>query len=322
MGILRWAFTAALLTWVGVASGQEFQNSVSCRAISGNHYFRLNYENDLAFGTDYYFTQGVHFELMNPKIGRFPTRHLLVRPGGWGMRYGISLESAGYTPTVIFADSILHGDRPFAGMSYLKAIGIATDSIKKRIISSTFTAGLMGPDAGGYEIQAAIHRRTGNADPIGWKYQVNNNVILNYELTYEQALLQVGNKLLITGVGMIRAGTHSTKAAVGSVIMAGLFRDPFKSGPRQKNVYGYGYWNPQVDLVGYDATLQGGPFSKASPYVISAADISRVTFRSDMGVMAGYGRFSLGAYVRYVSREFRTGLTHYTAGAQIGIGFD
>jgi hypothetical protein len=322
MCLLRLFITIIILASFGTASGQEFQNSVSYRNIGADHYFRLNYENDLFFGTDYYFTQGVHFELVNPKIGKLPMRKVLLRPDAWSMRYGISLESAGYTPTTIFADSILYGDRPFAGMSYLKAFTIATDSIKRRIVSSTLTVGLMGPDAGGYEIQAAIHRRTGNADPTGWKYQVSNNIILNYEVTYEQALFTLGNYLLVTGVGMIRAGTHNTKAGIGTVVMIGVFHDPFVSGKRRRGPFGYVYAHPEVNLVGYDATLQGGPFSKASPYVIASGDISRITFRSDVGAMCGYGSMTLGGYMRYVSKEFRSGMQHFTGGFQLGISFD
>ena len=74
--------------------------------------------------------------------------------------------------------------------------------------------------------------------------------------------------------------------------------------------------------MGYDATLQGGPFSKASPYVIDAGDVSRITFRGDAGAMCGYGRITLGGYMRYVSKEFRSGMEHFTGGFQLGISFD
>ena len=73
--------------------------------------------------------------------------------------------------------------------------------------------------------------------------------------------------------------------------------------------------------MGYDATLQGGLFTHDNPYVIAAGDISRITFRSEMGVVLGYGRLSLGGNARYLTKEFRTGKPHLTGGVQIAITY-
>ena len=303
------------------ASAQEIQNTLSYRNLSSDHYFRVNYENDLFFHTDYYFTQGAHFELVNPHMGHWPTRFLFPALKQYVRRYGIGLESAGYTPRTIFADSALTGDRPFAGLAYGKAFMLATNEAKRSRFSSIFTLGLMGPAAGGYEIQSYIHHYTGNPDPLGWKYQVKNELIINYEVDYERAITRPGSNLLLSGVGMARIGTLSTKAAAGFVLMGGWFNDPFRAAQGGRKWIAYAYLHPAVEAIGYDATLQGGPFTHDNPYVISANDISRVTFRGNMGMVLGYGRLSAGASARYLTKEFRTGASHLTGGFQMAITF-
>jgi hypothetical protein len=311
-------FCLSICFLTGLAHAQEIQNGWSYRKVDRPQYARINYENDLAFGTDYYFTQGAHFEYAFPAGGSrletylFPffTRH---------RRYtGIALESAGYTPTSIFADSILYGDRPFAGMAYLKAFSIGWNPARRERYSAALTLGWMGPAAGGYEIQAAIHRRTGNADPLGWKYQVGNALILNYELNYERALF-MRKYLLLSGTGMLRGGTYSIKAALGGVLMAGWFENPFTSAGPGKRGQAYLYVHPQVDIVGYDATLQGGLFTDNSPYTIAGKDVSRAVFRFDGGLRVGCRGIWLSAYARYLGKEFATGLDHATGGLELAL---
>jgi hypothetical protein len=122
-----------------VTCAQEFQNTLSYRNINSDHYFRVNYENDLFFHTDYYYTQGVHFELVSPRIGKLPTTYMFPSLKQYSKRYGIGLESAGYTPRTIFADSILTGDRPFAGLAYGKAFMLATNEAKNEAAFPPFS---------------------------------------------------------------------------------------------------------------------------------------------------------------------------------------
>jgi lipid A 3-O-deacylase len=296
---------------------QEVQNGYSYRNVQADRYFRFSYENDLFFHTDYYFSQGLHFELVSPALSKFLTRPILLHPKGSYTRFGLALESAGYTPTDIKTDTILYGDRPFSGMAYLKAFSIAINEAKQTRYTSTLTLGWMGPAAIGYEIQTAIHKRTGSDTPgKGWNYQIGNSVILNYELNYERSLL-ASKKALLTATAMLRAGTYTTKASLGSVIMLGLFDNPFKiTAPRSK-LQAYLFAHPRVDIVGYDATLQGGLFTDNSPYTIAAADVSRLVFRCDGGIRFNYHGFFISAYARYLTKEFSTGIDHSIGGFEL-----
>ena len=199
--------------WCNNLSAQEIQNGLSYREVPHGDYFRVNYENDLAFHTDYYYTQGVHFEVLKQSFRNDFLRALFPLGKGGFRRFGYGLESAGYTPMSIIADSILRGDRPFAGMAYAKVFAIANHPAHASRIVSALSLGWMGPAAGGYEIQAYIHRHTGNLDPVGWKYQVGNSPVINCEVDYERALTGSLQHFLVTAWGM--------------AIMAGEFDEPF-----------------------------------------------------------------------------------------------
>jgi hypothetical protein len=301
-------------------NAQEFQNSWSHKDIPSNKYFRFNYENDLVFGTDYYFTQGIHFEAVSPGIGKLPSRYLLLRPDSCYNRFGIALESAGYTPTIIGADSIRYGDRPFAGLASLKVFSTTTNANRGERYASTLTIGLLGPAAYGYEIQEAIHKRTGNTDPVGWKYQVGNALILNYELAYERALF-TRRRFLLSAAGIARAGTFSIKAGIGGVLMAGWFDNPFRQLRTHRKLSAYLYAHPQFDFVGYDATLQGGLFTDNSPYTIRGEQMARLVYRFEGGLRIGYSRLFVTFYSHYLSKEFDSGLSHGLGGIEIAYAF-
>lgn len=301
-------------------NAQEFQNCWSHKDIASKKYLRLNYENDLVFGTDYYFTQGVHFEAVSPGIGKLPSRYVLLRPDSCYNRFGMALESAGYTPTIISADSIRHGDRPFAGLASLKVFSYTTNASRGERYATTLTIGLLGPAAYGHEIQETIHKKTGNADPVGWKYQVGNALILNYELNYERALF-VRRRFLLTAAGVARAGTFSIKGGMGGVLMAGWFDNPFRSLKERRKLCAYLYAHPQFDFIGYDATLQGGLFTNNSPYTIRGEQMARLVYRFEGGVRIGYRRLLMSIYSHYLSKEFDTGLSHGMGGIEIAYAF-
>jgi hypothetical protein len=201
-------------------------------------------------------------------------------------------------------------------MAYLKAFSIIANAGRKERYSSTLTVGMMGPATGGYEIQSAIHSRTGNADPVGWKYQIGNALILNYELNYERLFFS-RRRFLLSVKGTARAGTYSIKAAVGGVLMAGWFENPFLNTTRQMKRQAYLFVHPRFDFVGYDASMQGGLFTDNSPYIISNSEMNRIVFRFDGGLRFVHHDVTMSLYARYLTREFDTGFDHANGGLEL-----
>src|SRR5450631_2126937 len=96
------------------ALSQAIDNTASFRMVDADQYVRFHYENDYFTNTDYYYTQGMNFEIVNPAYRKFPLSKLLVASKTGNTQYGISIEHNGYTPTSIRHSEILYGDRPFA----------------------------------------------------------------------------------------------------------------------------------------------------------------------------------------------------------------
>ena len=302
----------------GPLSAQAIGTTGVERDLPGNSSWRLAYDNDFFTATDRYFTQGIALEVTSPRLGRLPLmRALLVRRGTLA-RHSIVFEDDGYTASDLKAPQILSGDHPYAGTKQLRLQAIATDTLRRLRVSSSLNVGIIGQGAGGAAIQTFIHRRTGNTIPQGWGNQIRNDVILNYEAGVEREVYRAGRRLLITGVGIARVGTYNTAITAGPTLMVGAVGTPFRAGAPSRRAF-YLFAKPQVNVVGYDATLQGGLFNRSSPYTITNADLSRVVYRQQVGAVYRSGSLFLEYSQSYASPEFRGARAHRSGGFQVGV---
>jgi hypothetical protein len=311
-----------LLLYTYQSKAQLIDNTSSFKNSLGNKYFKLHYDNDYFTKTDEYYTQGITLEYANPKIKRFITSKLLIKPKNTDIIYGLRVDNFGYTPTTLRLDSIPYGDRPYCGDMSASTFAIAVDTVKPQIVSTTFILGLMGQGAGGKEFQTGIHKWTGNFLPLGWQYQIRNDIILDYQVNYEKRLLSYRNTFLLNGASSLRVGTHNDKVTGGFNFMTGNFNNRFLSvattKPIRKKVQYYLYGQLQGGIIGYDATLQGGMFDRTSPYTIPSANISRFTLQADYGIVVSFRKLYLEYSQSYLTKEFTTGHYHRWGGIRIG----
>lgn len=319
---LKYYLLGIFLSGHQYVAAQAVDNNGLERSINKERYVRLNYGNDYFTATDYYLTQTIFLEFVHPALKKNPLTRLMFRPAGYEVKYGLAAEHNGYTPTDYVPSQILYGDRPFAGTLSLKSFVIATDTIRKQRIASSLSIGIIGPGAGAGDMQTYIHEHTPNALPQGWHNQIANDLMLNYQLKYEKQLVGLGNYLNIAATGLVKFGTVNTKANVGLTVMTGLLNQPFASF-RIKNKYFrlYAYDHPEINIVAYDATLQGGLFNKKSPYTIGNKDVSRVVFGNNWGIVAKVGNVYLEYYQSYLTKEFNSGMDMHNGGIQVGVGF-
>ncbi len=196
---------------------------------------------------------------------------------------------------------------------------MVNDASRRERISSALSAGVIGPAAGGQEMQEAIHRWIHAEQPQGWQNQIQNDLILNYQVEYERGLFVRTNYFSFSGKAGARAGTFSTKAYAGTILMVGYFDDPFTKFSKQKiKTQVYLYAEPLVNVVGYDATLQGGLFNKSSPYTISSGDINRFVFQGNAGMVIKINTWQLEYFQSYLTQEFVTGHYHIWGGVRVG----
>lgn len=280
--------------------------------------FSLKYENDAFGNTDYYYTQGTQLLFTHPGFAKNPLNNFLLIGNGETSVLGIGLEHIGYTPTSILSDSILRGDRPFAAAIMLECFAVNINTIKRNRISSLLSIGLIGPGAGGEEIQAEIHRNTNNPIPHGWEYQVSNDLVLNYYFRCDHNIMKLDRFFTLDISGGASLGTLNDKAFVGAIASTGLMNQQIFNRDR-KDFYLQLQYQPVVSLIGYDATMQGGLFSRKNIYTVAAKNISRITFKQEIDLTLTYKSLQISANLVWLSKEFNTGKNHSWGGIQCAV---
>ena len=318
-----WLILIISLLLTGRSNGQRIDNAPSFRNAVGDGYFRFHYDNDFVNKTDYYYTQGYQMELVSPFLRKNPVNKVLLKLKNSRSKYGISFEHYGFTPTSTKSDLILYNDRPFAGVILLKFFTISIDSIRRERLASTLNTGMIGPAAFAGRMQQTIHRWSGDAVPHGWQYQIGNDVAINYEINHEKEIFNIANIASINTSAQVRIGTLSDKLAAGLTFTVGKFDSPFRFSEKVylKNFQVYAYCQPVITLVGYDASLQGGPFNRKSPYTLSATDISRLTFQNNFGIVAHIWKVYMEYSRAFLTREFKSGRNHQWGGIKLGYSF-
>ena len=303
--------------------GQRIDNLASFRNVTGEKYFRIHYDNDFWGNTDYYYTQGYNLEFVNPYLRKNPLTHVLIRLRNSRAKYGVSFEHYGFTPTSIKSNEILKNDRPFAGVILLKSFAVSVDTLRKARLSSVLSTGMLGPAAFAGKMQKKIHSWTGDTEPKGWQYQIRNEVIINYELSYEKEIVNVPNIVSLNTNSQIRVGTLSNKLQAGATLTLGRFNSPFqiRENKTKNNYQLYFYAQPLFNLVGYDAALQGGIINRSSPYTLKSSQVNRFTFQNSYGFVLSIKNLYLEYYRTFLSKEFKTGRMHKWGGIKIGIAF-
>lgn len=326
--MLRFKKIVILFCWIHLSLfSQTIDNTASYRCMSSGSYFRFHYENDVFTATDYYYTQGINFELAAPSFRRNPLTVLLPKLKGSCATYGLALEHVVYTPTSIRNSEISYNDRPFAAYIMLKTFLVSTDTLHHQRLSTTVSTGVMGTAAFGEDMQKTIHKWLNNKEPLGWEHQVKNDVVLNYELSYERQLYSYKNSFLFSSLIKIQAGTLMDNAQVGCTVIAGKFISPFSSSKSdcasesENKLKLYCYAQPLARLVGYNATLQGGLFNRDSPYTIASQQVTRTVFQTNFGLALSFNKIYLEYCQSFSTREFDTGKTHRWGGIKIGVRF-
>ncbi|HVG40541.1 MAG TPA: lipid A-modifier LpxR family protein, partial [Chitinophagaceae bacterium] len=167
------------------------------------------------------------------------------------------------------------------------------------------------------------HRTIGRTIPQGWKYQVKNDLVLNYRINYEKKLLGWKNHFLLNGLGEAKVGTLNTYATTGANIMIGTFKNPYGSKSfhltNGKKLTYYLFAQSGINFIGYDAALQGGLLNHKSVYTIPANEVERITFQQTAGFAFNISKVYISYFKSALTKEFRTGKRHMWGGIRIGV---
>jgi hypothetical protein len=309
--------TVVFLLFSVFLHAQKIDNTASFRDMQSNRYFRINYENDFFTASDRYYTQGYQLELVIPWLRKNPVNHLLLRLNNSEQKYGLLFENLGYIPTSIKEAGIQYGDRPYAATMALKSFIVSTDTLHKSRLSSSLVVGMTGPVALGNEIQTGIHRWIGDEIPQGWHNQIRNDVVLDYELAYEKQLYRFHTIATVNLDTKAHLGTFNTFASAGINAALGILNSPFSSIKNKKKFTAYVFTQPRIKVIGYDASLQGGLFTK-SPYTISSSGTERFVIENNYGIIIQFRTLYFEYFRNDITEEFKTGRSHKWGGFKIG----
>ncbi len=297
---------------------QVIDPTTSFKTIHSNRYVRLYYDNDFFTKSDYYYTQGITIECVDPSFKKIPVVKILAQLRGSAIQYGVSANIFGYTPTNYESNEILYGDRPFAAAMSLAFFSVASDNVRQQRLSSAVSVGIIGPAAQGEQIQTGIHRWLHNVLPRGWQYQLRNDVIANYKVNYERKLFAAGDGFVLNGIAVASAGTLTDNLSTGINLMAGQFNNRYRAIASKKKIEFYFYGQSWVRAIGYDASLEGGLFNRSSPYSVAASNISRVVLQADAGIVLDFKTVCLCYSQSFITKEFNTGRCHRWGGISVG----
>jgi lipid A 3-O-deacylase len=295
---------------------QEIDNTNAYRNLYGTDFIRLGGDDDFIHGTDEEYTEGINLEISKPWVKKFPLAKLLLNPNYAITNYGIGIEQAGYTPRDIVHEYFRNTSRPFASFLLLKTFLFATDPYWKQSFSASLYTGVIGPAGLGEVLQDNAHALIHEVQPPGWKYQVHNDIAINYEVNYEKQLFSYG-QISLSATAMGKAGTLSDALSQGINLFVGTASPYAKKAANTKNIRAYIYDHPAINFVFYDATLQGGMFDHSNPYVFS--DINHIVFSNRTGFAISFDNISIEAYHCFITSEYAAGPAHNWDGIQLGI---
>lgn len=318
--VMRLLCIAYFLLVSTISISQRIDNSSVVRSFEKESFVRLSYDNDYFTASDKNYTQGINIEVVDPLFKHNPIQFLLPKAKTRWNQYGFEIQHNGFTPKNIRNDEIQVGDRPFAAAIMINSFKLSTDSIKKDKWVSSFSLGMIGPIAFGEEMQVGIHKAIGGVIPQGWKNQIKNHLLINYMVGYEKQLIKGGDNFSLDGYSRLRLGIYNTSGSFGFSSKFGVFKSCYQRQESGRDFQTYLYINPIVNLIGYDATLQGGWFND-SPYTINSGNINRFTFQHNFGLVIKTKRCYVEYFWTTLTKEFRTGEAAKWGGVKFGYNF-
>ncbi len=222
-----------------------------------------------------------------------------------------------YTPYKSIVTYKSEHDRPFAGYVYLShnRLKVTNKFLKK----SSYQLGVLGPAALGKELQMFIHDIYGFKEPIGWKYQIKNNIALNYSSEITKKIGEKKHKLKDVfysygyQIGTVKINTFFTlQGRIGFKELSSFqnsiaFRTNLQHQEKRK-VESLLIWKISNRFVVYDATIQGSLFNYKSPVTFTP---NRFQLAAELGYLFTANQWNFGYKVVYNSNE-RRNLTNNT----------
>ena len=292
--------------------------------LSSSHLFAQSHSNEIGVetdndsyllrGSDRYYTDGIFIyfrhalavdsssKLQNKVLG-FEAGQKIFNP-----------QTGSITLTRGGADNPDYIDRPFAAYLYIgSTLNFLYSDESNLKLSAQF--GIIGPNAYGKQVQTWVHKTFGFYPPSGWEYQIDNNAVLNLSAEYNRLLARTaGFDVSLTSYGNL--GNGFSGAGLGSLFRFGNFNQLFNSVSTQSSAIRknkkaslhqhelFFYYKPQINYVAYDATIQGGLFTKHDPNSAEVtSDKEPFILSNQLGVAFSTSRFVFDVAAIFHSKD-------------------
>ncbi len=296
----KYTFLILLIFAATSLNAQTFKNEFGFSSDNDAYLFR---------GQDRYYTNGLFINFRHAvdqaKISEKLEKKI----------YEINAGQRMYNPRSGFAPDPARQDRPFAG--YLFAEGALNWFTKKEgVIRAAVQLGTTGPDALAEKGQEFLHSTVGFYEPSGWEYQIKDELAVNLTAQYTRLMHRSANNAVdFSFQGYANAGTTYSGAGAGIIFRAGKINQLFNSATTNA-VIGNGantgalverevffYARPQLNVVAYDATIQGSMFNNDSPVTF---DVKPIVFAQQLGFNYSSRRFTFDFGLLFKTKEVKS----------------
>ncbi len=290
-----------------------------------NTHIHIESENDLLFQTDYYYTAGVALSSVHKNLKNTPAQFILKSKKQTALFFnGFGIEQRIFTPFSIKNPTTIENDRPYTAYFMLSNFSTRINLEKHLKIANEIGIGVMGPAAGGKEIQTNVHQLLGSTLPNGWENQLSNSFIIDYQFRIEKGFLNEWTANHIIPIGEVRIGTLINKVDIGLKLKFGNVTKSLKekeAGLIKNQIIWEWLFEAKYQRVFYDATLQGGIISKDKVIALSKTEISLRQYHLRSGFNFYYKRLFFRYMIYFNSKNFSSGKTHQYGGISIGFSF-
>lgn len=227
---------------------------------------RLTWENDLLAGQDRHYTNGAEVSVS----GLLDPDRLPAILGGPRREWEVALGQQIYTPKDTSSPTPDPGDRPYAGLAYLRLGVTRRDAALETSDRLELTLGLVGPASGAAAAQRLFHRLTGSSPAEGWAHQLRHQPALALRYTVSPRLARgqaFGLDADLAADLELALGNLTTHAGVGCSLGVGLCVPDEYSVASRAPLRCYITASARVRAVGYDLLLDGNLFRSGGPSV-------------------------------------------------------
>ncbi|SEK35434.1 lipid A deacylase LpxR family protein [Parapedobacter koreensis] len=263
--------------------------------------FNFRNDNDLYLFNkqDQYYTNGVFFNIRRTVDSASLSSNEVNRL--WGITIGQKMYNA-YTAQIRYIEEV---DRPITAYLFL-AVDIDRYFANETLLSFTGEIGTIGQRALGQQFQKSIHKVLNLYDIAGWEYQLENAFGIDAAVQYGGLLYRNAQQWFdLSAQAEAKLGLNHTGMSIAPTIRLGQLNSFHQSAYTYSRLQTaakpvgnelFFFYSPQLNFVGYDATLQGGMFLRDKGPVTHTP--ARWVWYNNVGVM--YAQHALTLRLQYI----------------------